>query len=420
MGTTELVPNETKTRYLARQPILALDKKVFAYEILSRFGPENYCRPEAQAAEHAVTMDELFLMGLKRMTNGLPAFLNCPREFLLGDYLALLPRESVVGEILETVEPDEQVLTACRRIKEQGYKLALDDYQDRSELQPLVELADFIKADFQSTAEEELARLAGKFRNWGIPLIAEKVETKEQFEAAKSMGFEYFQGYFFCRPEMVTRKKVPANSARYYRLLQATYHPDIDLVEIADLMKPEASLSYRLLRYLNSPAFPLRSEIHSIPHALALLGERAVKKWISLVCVAGIGEGKPAELVKMPLMRARFCELLGQATGMLVEANDLFLLGLLSMMDVLLEKPMTEVLEELPVDEEIKQALRGEPGRFQRILEIALNFETGRWEKISEGLVLLGVKESLVSELHLKAVEWADEVLSEAPVPAQR
>ena len=419
MGKTELAPNETKTRYLARQPILGPDKKVFAYEILSRFGPENYCRPEAQTAEHAVTMDELFLMGLKRMTNGLPAFLNCPREFLLGDYLALLPRESVVGEILETVEPDEQVLTACKRMKEQGYKLALDDYQDRPELQPLVELCDFIKVDFQSTGEDEQKRLAKKFRNWGIPLIAEKVETREQFETAKRMGYEYFQGYFFCRPEMVSRKKVPANSARYYRLLQATYRSDIDLVEIADLMKPEASLSYRLLRYLNSPAFPLRCDIHSIPHALALLGERAAKKWIWLVCVAGIGEGKPTELLKMPLLRARFCELLGPAAGMVVEANDLFLLGLLSMMDVLLERPMLEVLEELPVDEEIKQALRGEPGRFRRILEVALHYEAGQWEKLSDAPSMLKIKESLVPELHLKAVEWADEVLSDAPVPAR-
>jgi len=402
-------------RYLARQPIFRVDKKVYAYEILSRFGPENYFRPEAMGAQHTNAMDELFLMGIQRMTQGLPAFLNCTREFLLGDYLSLLPKEAVVGEILESVRPDEAVLAACHRIRDMGYRLALDDYEDRLEMRPFLDVADFVKIDFMSTAPNERLRLVHKFRNWGIPLIAEKVETEKEFKNGVEMGFEYFQGYFFCRPEMVSRKAIPANSLMYLRLLQSIYRPDLDLTEIADLMKQEASLSYRLLRYLNSPAFPLIADIHSIPQAVGLLGERLLKKWIALVCVAGIGEGKPPELIKIPLLRARFCELLGEKSGMARQANELFLLGLLSMMDVLLERPMPEVLEDLPVNEEIKDALNGKPGRFRKVFEVALDYDAGNWEKLAESSTALGLKEYIIPDLHLKAIEWADEVLLETP-----
>jgi len=402
-------------RYLARQPIFHADKTVFAYEILSRFGPENYFRADAKGAQHASAMDELFLMGIQRMTQGLPAFLNCTREFLLGDYLALLPKEAIVGEILETVKPEEDVLAACHRMRDLGYRLALDDYEDRLEMKPFLDVADFVKVDFMLTGPDERVRLAKKFRNWGIPLIAEKVESEEEFNSGVEIGYEYFQGYFFCRPQMVSRKEVPANSAMYLRLMQAIYKPETNLIEIAEILKQEASLSYRLLRYLNSPAFPLIADIHSIPQAVTLLGERLLKKWIALVCVAGIGEGKPPELVKIPLLRARFCELLGEKAGMASQANDLFLLGLLSMMDVLLEKPMTEVLEDLPVNEEIKDALSGKAGNLRRILEVALEYDAGNWEKLSESSEALGLKEYAIPELHLKAIEWADEVLSETP-----
>jgi c-di-GMP-related signal transduction protein len=414
------IKGKTMNRYLARQPILDTDQSLFAYEILSRFGPENYCRVEARADSHTTAMDELFLMGLKRITHGRPAFLNCTREFLFGDYLEMLPKEFVVGEIIDTVEPDEGVLAACHRLKEKGYRLALDDYEDRPEVQPFLEVVDFIKVDFLTTPAEKLKRLAGKFRNWGIPLIAEKVETQEQFENGVEMGYEYFQGCFFCRPQMVSRKSVPANRAMYLRLLQAANRPQLDRTEIAGLMKQDASLNYRLLRYLNSPAFPLLNEVHSIPHALSLLGERATRRWVSLVCVAEMGEGKSEELVKMPLLRARFCELLGEAAGMTGETNDLFLLGLLSMMDILLEMPMAEVLADLPVNEELKKALLGRSGRYARVLEAALIYETGTWNQLTESALALGVHENAIPELHLRAVEWAGQVFAWSPKPVNQ
>src|SRR5258707_5016038 len=401
-------------RFLARQPILTASTPIFGYEILSRYGPENYFRPAPSGTQDVKAMDDLFLMGLKQMTQGLPAFLNCTREFLLKNYLELLPKENIIGEILETVQPDADVLAACKHIKKQGYRLALDDYEDRPELEPFIELADFVKIDFLTTSLAEQKRLGEKFRRLGIPLIAEKVETHEQFHRGRDMGYELFQGYFFCRPEMVTRRGVPANKLVYLQLLRAATRQQIELAEIGDLIKQEVSLSYRLLRYLNSPLFGFIGEIHSIPHALRLLGERAIQKWISLVSVAAMADDKPGELVRMPLVRARFCELLAEAGNMELVAGDLFLLGLLSLLDAMLDIPIAQVLAGLPVDEEIRNALNGRPSRFRPLLAVVLDYETGTWEQLEESARAAGLDETLIPEIYSSALAWADGILSES------
>lgn len=406
------------TRFLARQPILASNQSVFSYEILSRYGPENYFRPPPGSTPDVKAMDELFLMGLKQMTHGLPAFLNCSREFVLQGYLELLPRDLIVGEILETIQPDADVLAACRRLRSLGYRWALDDYEDRPDLAPFLEIADFVKIDFLTTSLAEQKRLGEKFRKLRIPLVAEKVETREQFQRGLDMGYQFFQGYFFCRPEMVSRRRVPENKAVYLQLLRVATRPDPDLTDVGDLIKQEISLSYRLLRYLNSPLFGFRGEIHSIPHAVRLLGERAIQKWVSLVCVAAMGEDKPSELVRMPLVRARFCELLAESADMEPVAGDLFLLGLLSLLDSLLNMPLSEVLAGLPVDEEIKNALFGRPSRFRPIFDVALDYENGTWEQLAASAQTARIDESRIPELFARALEWSDSILSETFLPA--
>jgi c-di-GMP-related signal transduction protein len=244
------------------------------------------------------------------------------------------------------------------------------------------------------------------------------VETRKQFERARDMGYELFQGYFFCRPEMVSRRRVPENKAVYLQLLRVATRPEIDLTDIGDLIKHEVSLSYCLLRYLNSPLFGFIGEIHCIPHALRLLGERAIQKWVSLVCVAAMGEDKPGELVRMPLVRARFCELLAEAADMEPVAGDLFLLGLLSLLDALLSMPLAEVMAGLPVDEEIKNALFGRPSRFRALFEVALDYETGTWEQLTASSQSVGLDENRIPELFESALAWSDSILSESLLPA--
>jgi c-di-GMP-related signal transduction protein len=406
----------TFNRFLARQPILTRDRKFFAYEILSRYGPENYCAPAPGSPIAEKAMDELFLMGVRTITEGLPAFMNCTRDFLLHDFLTLMPKELVVGEILETVMPDAEVLAACHRMKEQGYRLALDDYLDTPETQRFFAIADFVKIDVLLTTFPEQQRLVDLCHHHRIPVIAEKVETNEQFRRCSEIGYDYFQGYFFCRPQVVGRRSVPANKIVYLELLQAANAPVFDLHRISMIFRRDVSLSYRLLRYLNSAAFALRTPIRSIPHALTLLGELAMRKWISLVSVAGLGDEVADGLLRLPLLRAMFCELIGKKIGMFRETNELFLLGLLSVMDALLNVRMVDVLTEIPVDDEIKKALLGRPSRYRPVFEVVLDYESGTWEQLAHSARHIGLHEELLPDLYLRSVRWVTEVLADAPV----
>ncbi len=409
-------PVETRNRFLARQPILTRDKKFFAYEILSRYGPENYCCPTPGSPVAEKAMDELFLMGVRTITEGLPAFMNCTREFLLHDFLTLMPKELIVGEILENVPSDKDVLAACHRLKDQGYRLALDDYCDTPEAQPLLAIADFVKIDVLLTTFAEQKRLVDICHRQKIPVVAEKVETDEQFQQCARIGYDYFQGYFFCRPQVVGRRSVPANKVVYLELLQAANASVFDLHRISMIFRRDVSLSYRLLRYLNSAAFAFRSQIHSIPHALTLLGELPMRKWISLVSVAGLGDEVADGLLRLPLLRAMFCELIGKKIGLIQETNELFLLGLLSVMDALLNMRMVDVLTEIPVDEAIKRALLGKPSRYRPIFEVVLDYESGTWEQLAHSARHIGLHEEYLPDLYMRSVRWVTEVLADLPV----
>jgi len=409
--------SETFNRFLARQPILTRDRRFFGYEILSRYGPENYCAVREGGQADVKSMDDLFLMGVRMMTEGLPAFMNCTRDFLLNDYLTLMPKELIVGEILETVTPDKEVLNACFRMKERGYRLALDDYCDVPTTEPFLEIADFVKIDVLLTTFPEQERIVEECHFRNIPVIAEKVETDEQFRRCAAIGYDYFQGYFFCRPQVIGRRSVPANKRVYLGLLQAATEPEFNLHKISEIFRRDVSLSYRLLRYLNSAAFGFNVEIRSIPHALALLGEDALRKWISLVSIAGLGDEVAGGLLRLPLLRAMFCELISQKIGMIREMNELFLLGLLSVMDALLNMRMVDVLVDIPVNDDIKKALLGRPSRYRPIFEVVLDYESGTWQQLAHSARHIGLHEEFLPDLYLRSVRWVTEVLAEAPVP---
>jgi c-di-GMP-related signal transduction protein len=248
-------------------------------------------------------------------------------------------------------------------------------------------------------------------------MIAEKVETQEEFAAGMQMGYSLFQGYFFCRPEMMQHRDLPSSKLAYLELLRASTAPEFDIQELALKIKHEASLTFRLLRYLNSAAFSLRSEIHSVPHALSMLGERELRKWIAVVSVGVLADGKPDELMTVPLVRGRFCELLAPLAGMAGHANDLFLMGLLSVMDAILDQPLDSVLAELPVRSEIKEALQARTGLYWQLLEIATAHERADWEKVSVLVSKTGMKEEQVSARYVSAVVWSTALRRTIHVP---
>jgi c-di-GMP-related signal transduction protein len=409
-------------RFLARQPIFNSARVVYGYELLFRSGPENRydgTRPDLASAS---TVDSILLFGMERLTPGCRSFLNCTRDFLIRDFATMLPRDRVVIEILESVPMDDEVHDACRRLKQAGYLLALDDFEDRPDWKPLIAMADFIKVDLLTTPPADQLRLAHTYLPLNIRMLAEKVETYDDFNRTRGWGYTYFQGYFFSKPEMLSRKDIPQNQMNYLLVLQAVNRAHMDIAEVSERIKAETSLSFRLLRYLNSPAFPLIVEVHSIPHALSLLGERGTRKWVSLIAVTCMASGKPAELVALPLIRARFCELLAPCTGLAESANDLFLLGLLSAMDAILDMRMPDVLKEIAIHEDIRDALLGKANKLRDIFEFVRNYERGRWEEISSSASRLGIREDAIPPLYVEAVEWARKMLSgdedTVPVPA--
>jgi c-di-GMP-related signal transduction protein len=404
-------------KYLARQPILNCARELFAYELLFRSSLQNSCDGLDLELASTSVMDTSFLIGFERITAGHPMFINCPRDFLLRDYVSLFPPKSVVVEILETIKPDQEVVEACRRLKQAGYSIALDDFIDSPDWAPLVAIADIIKVDFRLTDRKEQSAIVSRYAGKNIRMLAEKVETQEEFAAGIQIGYSLFQGYFFCRPEILQHHDLPSSKLAYLELLRAATAPEFDVQKLALKIKHEASLTFRLLRYLNSAVFGLRSDIHSVAHALSLLGERELRKWIAVVSVGILADGKPDELMTVPLVRGRFCELLAPLAGMPGHANDLFLMGLLSVMDAILDQPLDSILAELPVRSEIKDALQAQTGLYWQLLEIATAHERADWEKVGVLVSESGLNEEQVSSLYIAAVDWSTDLRRSVTAP---
>jgi c-di-GMP-related signal transduction protein len=401
--------NVKPLRYVARQPIFDREEKVFGYELLFRDGLENAFHGDTDEASRA-TLDRTLLMGLDVLCDGRRAFVNCTRDTLIKGLVTLLPSTTTVVEVLESVPADPDVVAACQHLKEAGYMIALDDYVFNDPREALAEMADIIKVEMQLTTEEQRAALIKRFGPWRCRMLAEKIETRAEFVRARDQGFVYFQGYFFRRPEMMNTRDMPANRMNYLRMLQEVSRPDLDLTELEKLIKAEASVCYRLLRYLNSAMFGFQSEIHSVRHALSILGERDVRRWVRLVAAVGAGQEKTSDLVLSALVRGRFGELLAPLVRH--GESDLFLLGLLSLIDAMMEMPMADVLDKIPLDHATKAVLLGQPSELRPVYQLMLAHESGEWAAAEELSRSLRVDAQDVAGFYWQAQQWAREVSS--------
>ncbi len=396
-------------KFIARQPIFDPRLRVFAYELLFRGGPQNAFTPYANASA-SVIADSITLFDIQLLTGNARAFVNVDELALRLGAPRLLPANRIVVEILETVQPSSEILAICRELRDAGYFFALDDFVDAPHSRPFVELAHFLKVDFQLLDPDARKALAAKYRRPDISLLAEKVETRQDLDEAKSLGFSYFQGYFFCKPSMLETREIPGNKIIQLQLLNAVATPDLDFNRIEGLLKLEPSLLYRLLRYLNSPVLGLRSEVHSVHQALSLLGEREFRRWVSIFSVIALSSGKPPELIRTALTRAFFCEEISGHIGLQNKSSGLFLMGLLSVADALLDKSMRDVLNLLPVSTEIKTAFCGGQNSLRDVYELLLAFERADWARLVTHIQRIGCTEEDVPDAYKAAIQKASTI----------
>ena len=394
--------------FIARQPIFDQHQRVYAYELLFRSGPENACTsPDLDRAAAKVVMDSLLVFGLENLVGRARAFVNTTRPLLVDEYIAVLPSDVAVVELLETVEPDAAVVAACQKLKRAGYLIALDDFCDGAAMRSLTDLADLIKVDMLATDAGERRALAERFTPRGVRLVAEKVETQDGFREARQQGYTYFQGYFFARPAILTRRTVPEFKLNYLRVLREVMRPEVDFRRLEASIRRDVTLSYKLLRYVNSAFFGIRNPVTSILGALQLIGEREIKKWAALIVLASMSSDKPAELVFEAAIRARLCESLAPLGGAGGQAEDLFLMGMFSVIDAILDQPLEVALKEISLRDEIKAALLGQPGPPRELFDCALAYHRGDWGDFLTLAARLGIADAAVPQHYQGALAWA-------------
>lgn len=402
--------------FVARQPIIDSYRSVVGYELLYRNSGSSvsFDALDGDSASVQVISHSLFGIGLDSLVSGKLAFVNFTHQLLVQGVPGLLPRDTIVTEILETVRPDEEVIAACRGLKRQGYLIALDDYVHSEALEPLLQCAAIVKFDVRSGGVAPPGRHIPRFESRGLKALAEKVETWAEFERARELGYSYFQGYFFARPALVAGRQPATLKVSQFQLLEAIQHTDLDFAKIERIIKQDVSLSYKLLRYINSARFARPITIHSIGQSLLLLGEVEVRRWASLLLLCSLGEHKTRELIILALVRARFCELLGDAAGMQDRKPSLFLMGMFSLLDALLDGNLDEVLEGLPLDKDVSGALLGRSGadsRFRSTFQLVRGYEAADWASVTRHAAELRLAGDSPTAAYAAAVEWADSVL---------
>lgn len=394
----------SKGTYVGRQPIYDRALEVYAYELLYRKGNVNHATfSDGDLATTQLLINTFMEIGLENIVGSRPAFINITGDFFTGQYPLPMSHEQVVFELLETVEPTVEVINGVRGLVEQGYRIALDDYLLKRDTLPLLELASFVKLDVLTMPKDELARSVERLRRYDLMLIAEKVETPADYDACRELGFDLFQGYFFSYPDVIQTHTNTANRSVVIRLIAQLQDSSIDLREVETLIAQDVILSFRLLRYINCATFGLRREVDSIRQAIMLLGLATVRNWATLLLLSQFDDRKPRELMTIALIRARMCELLS-VTDPRIDAGQAFTTGLFSLLDAMLDVPMENLLDQMPLSLPIKLALQSREGLLGTLLNDVVRYERGQWD----GLAERDAVSIDYNTAYLAAVSWAD------------
>lgn len=397
--------------YIARQAILSREKELYAYELLFRDG-ENNCFPDISPDEATskILTNSYLDLGFEDISGGKPVFINFHQDTLLHRFPTSLDPKKVVIEVVETVKPTAELIQACKKIKELGYTLALDDHDFDPQWDPLLPYTDIIKVDVVECNEQTLIDNIGKYVDSKIKLVAEKIETMQDFEKYRDMGFDYFQGYFFAKPQVIKQKKLPTSKLSLIELIGASSAENFDLDKVNTIIGRDVSLSYKLLRFINNPLVNKSNEISNLRHALNYMGQVEVKKFIALLALANLGDNKPVELIHLSLIRAKFCDLIGQAKSLSNNPPMGFLVGLFSLLDALLDQPMEDIVKKLPIDDVIKAALCGNENELKQFLALIRAFESGYWKGVANISKRLSLDIKMTQAFYNESLKWGIEM----------
>lgn len=367
--------------FVGRQPILNQNKKTYAYELLFRDSLKNsFPGIDGNIGTSRLLANTFFSMGIKEITGNRPGFINFTKELILNKTPLMFPKESIIIEILEDVEPDKYVEDAIKEFRKKGYKVALDDFVFDKKYTNLIKLSNIIKFDLMATPLNTIESLVKALKErFNITLLAEKVETYEEFLKAKEMGFILFQGYFFSKPEVISKTDISSNKMTLLNLISEVGKSSISFDKLSQIIKNDISISYKLMKFINSPYFRRVNEISTIKDAVAYLGEDTIKQFVRVLAAAGLSDSKPDELMRLSIVRARMCELLGQYINTNFSGEELFTMGLFSAIDAMLDKDMQNILNEISFSKKVSNGLLGNDKDFNHLLSLCMCFEKGEW-----------------------------------------
>ena len=393
--------------FVARQPIFNREKDIFAYELLFRNGESNsFPDIDGDTATTSLLSSSFFTVGIDEITGGRLAFINFTESLLKQGTPQLFPSDKLVVEILENVVPSIEMVEVCTNLKEKGYQLALDDFVFSGGHKELLEVCDIVKVDFRLTAPEDVEKLVFDLRPHNCKLLAEKIETYDDFNRAVSLGFDYFQGYFFSKPEILKNKDLSSSELTIMQLIAQINSETFDISALESIVVQDVSVSYKLINYLNSPHFGRLQPVSSLKQAISFLGEKDFRLFATLIAASKLSDEKPTELIRLSIIRARFLELAAAELG--EDSSEFFLLGLFSLIDAILDKKMEEILAKLVLSEKIQAALLQKEGRLYPFLRLIESYERGNWLAFKFVRRKVPLEDWKIVELYIESVKWAE------------
>ncbi len=397
--------------FVARQPIFDRGNQVVAYELLYRSNENNFFdnSVSSNVATSLLLMNTYYSFGIDNLVGDKLAYINFNKALVENDIPLLLDEKNVVIELLETVRPSDNLINKVKYLKERGYKIALDDFTYYYPFDELINLCDILKVDFLNNSLEHILEISLKYKKQGKILLAEKLESYELYLWARKIGFDYFQGYFFSKPVLFKKQTLPDSAYQYFRLIEAMNVEEPDYKEISLIIEIDVTLTYRLLKLINS-RFSFVNDISSVQHALAILGINAFRKWLSLAVMQNIATHKTSELVKTAMIRSQFMEKVASFSSLKKHTEEVALSGLLSVLDALLEMPMSELLENLPVSDMVKATLLGKDTEYNVVFNILRIYEKGNFNNLSSLCDSISFDINKLPKIYCDSVKWSDEL----------